>query len=376
MRSEVRLVPAFRDIFYAQAWEDPEVDAAALAIGPGDDVFAICASGDNALALLLSEPRSLVALDFNLSQCCLLELKMAALRALAYPELLELLGVRASRRRPELFAKVRPELSEQAQRFWDGRGAVLARGVIHAGRFERYFAVFRRAVLPLIHSQRTVRDLLACLTLEEQRSFYARRWDTRRWRLLFKVFFSRTVMGRLGRDPAMFKYVEDDVATAILQRAKHGLTETPAATNWFLEYIVTGRYTTPHRLPPYLRAGNQAKLADLLGRVTIVNDELERYLPSQEEGAFSKYYLSDVFEYMSEEAARALLGELWRTSRQGAVLSYREMMVPRPCPEALRGHFSEDRALGERCHLADRAFFYGAHRVLTAHKPPAGGAGS
>ncbi|RME72136.1 MAG: DUF3419 family protein, partial [Planctomycetota bacterium] len=53
MKSEVRIAPVFRNILYAQAWEDPEIDREALRIGPGDDVFAICASGDNALAFLI-----------------------------------------------------------------------------------------------------------------------------------------------------------------------------------------------------------------------------------------------------------------------------------------------------------------------------------
>ncbi|GIW72296.1 MAG: S-adenosylmethionine--diacylglycerol 3-amino-3-carboxypropyl transferase [Planctomycetota bacterium] len=374
MRSEVRVAPVFRTILYAQAWEDPEVDRMALRIGPGDDVFAIAASGDNALAFLLDEPRSLTALDFNLTQCCLMELKMAAIAALEHGELLELLGVRPCRRRAALYRRIRDALSAKAREYWDAHPEIIERGVIHAGRFENYFRLFRRFVLPLIHGQRIRRDLLACRTLAEQRRLYDRRWNTWRWRLLFRLFFNRTVMGRFGRDPAMFKYVEGDVAATIIRRAEHGITATPARTNWFMEYILTGNYQTAERLPPYLREENQPRLRRLLERVKLVNDEIEAFLPSVPAGSFSKYYLSDIFEYMSEQAAAALFAELVRTSRDGAILSYREMMVPRPPPAALREQLVEDAELGARCHELDRAFFYGAHRVVTVRKQPAGSA--
>jgi S-adenosylmethionine-diacylglycerol 3-amino-3-carboxypropyl transferase len=368
VKSEVRVAPVFRSILYAQAWEDPAVDRLALEIGPEDDVFAICASGDNTLAFLLDDPRSIVALDFNLTQCCLLELKMAGFATLRYGELLELVGVRSPKQAPALYRKVRDALSDTAREYWDDHTDLLAAGVIHAGKFERYFDSFRRYVLPLVVRQRVVRDLLACSTLEEQRRVYDERWNSWRWRLLFKLFFSRTIMGWLGRDPAMFKYVEGDVASAILKRAEHGITGTPATTNWYLEYIGRGRYETDTRLPPYLQEENFDTIRRRLDRVTVVNDELEGYLPAQPDGRFSAWYLSDIFEYMSEEATEALMREMLRASRDGARWSYREMMVPRPVPAALSAQLTEDTELGARCHHLDRAFFYGAHRVVTARK--------
>ena len=74
-------------------------------------------------------------------------------------------------------------------------------------------------------------ELLEPRTPEERRRFYEQRWDTWRWRLLFRLFFSRTVMGRLGRDPEFFRYVEGDVAASILARTRHALTVLDPADN-------------------------------------------------------------------------------------------------------------------------------------------------
>src|SRR5450759_4144890 len=96
--------------------------------------------------------------------------------------------------------------------------------------------------MPLIHGRPCVDAMLRGGTLVERHTFYRRHWDTVRWRLLFRVFFSRFVMGRMGRDPSFFAYVEGDVATRILERTKHAVTELNPADNPSLHWIMTGRH--------------------------------------------------------------------------------------------------------------------------------------
>jgi len=369
VKSEIQDADAFRSILYAQAWEDPDLDRRALEIGPADDVFSICASGDNALAFLLDDPRSVTALDFNPSQCHLLELKIQALLRLEHAEVLAFLGVRPGDR-AAAYLLLRPGLSEPARAYWDQAPDQIRQGVIHIGRFERYFGYFRRFVLPWIHGRRLKEALLGCRSVEEQADLYARRWDTWRWRLLFRLFFGRRMMGRLGRDPRMFKYVGGNVADTVLGRARHLLSAVPARTNWFLEYIMFGNYRTEDRLPPYLRAENQPVLRERLGRIRLVTGAVEEHVESVAAGSYSKHYLSDIFEYMSAEAAEVLFGALWRATRDGGILSYREMMVERSPPDELRERLVEDQELGARLHPTERAFFYGAHRVLRVRRAP------
>ena len=372
-RSEIRDRPIFGSIVYAQAWEDPAIDIEALGIGPEDDVFAICASGDNPLAFLLEGPRSLVALDLNRAQTALLKLKMAAIATLTHGELLEFVGVRPCGRREAYYARIREVLEPDAREFWDRNPDLVRRGVMHVGRFERYFRIFRWTVLPLVHSQETVARLLACRTLEEQAEFFNERWNTWRWRALFRVFFGRTVMGRLGRDPAFFKYVETSrVADQFLARARHVLVELPVRGNWFVEYILTGDYADERSLPPYLLEESHPRLRKLLDRVTVVTDEIEAYLPSVEEGRFSKFYLSDMFEYISDEAYERLLGEIVRAGRDGGRLSYRNLLVPRERPPSLSQSLVTDRDLGGRLNFRDRSFFYARQIVETIRKPGPG----
>src|SRR6185369_9655062 len=138
--------------------------------------------------------------------------------------LLELIGSRPSQRRDALYRRCRSQLSVPVRAFWDAQPDEIARGIGGAGKFERYFATFRNRVLPLVHSRRQVERLLRGGTREEREAFYNDEWDTWRWQAMFRLFFSRFVMGRMGRDPSFFRYVEGSVAQRILTRGRHALT--------------------------------------------------------------------------------------------------------------------------------------------------------
>lgn len=345
-----------------------------LAVRPGDEVLAIAASGDNPLALLLADPRRVVAVDLSPAQIALCELKIAALRTLDYPELLGYLGLAPHRRRLQLHQAVRDRLPAAVRPFWDGQRRAIERGVIHAGKLERYFAHFRRFVLPLVHLPATVQALLRPRTLAEQEAFYREVWDTPRWRLLFRLFFSRALLGRLGRDPEFFRYVETHrVGEEILARTRAGLTRVPVAENPFVHYIVTGRYHLPQGLPLVWRADSVRKLRDRLDRLELVQDELERLLPRLPAASFDAFYLSDLFEYVGPPAMAELLQALLRVARPGARALWWSLLAPRPVPAGLAksaaaaglppAGFVGQPELAERLRARAGTFFYGGVNV-------------
>src|SRR5579859_7642921 len=196
-RSEVARDADFSAIRYAQCWEDADVLLAALDVQPGDTCLSIASAGDNTLALLARAPARVIALDLSHAQLACLALRVAAYRTLRHPELLELLGSAPSARRAELYRRCRGQLAPDVRRFWDARPDTIAAGIGGSGKFERYFALFRERVLPLVHTRATVERLLAGGAPAERRAFYQQRWDTWRWRLMFHLFFSRPLMGQL-----------------------------------------------------------------------------------------------------------------------------------------------------------------------------------
>jgi S-adenosylmethionine-diacylglycerol 3-amino-3-carboxypropyl transferase len=361
MSTEAAARADFSRIRYAQVWEDADVLLAALEVQPTDTVVSIASAGDNALALLGAGAARVVALDLNPAQLACLALRVAAYRELSHAELLQLIGSRPGAQRAELYRRCRPLLTPAVQAFWDAKRAAIAAGIGGAGKFEDYFRLFRCRMLPLVHRRATVEILLRGGTRAEREAFYAQRWDTWRWRLLFKIFFSRFVMGRRGRDPAFFKYVEGSVADRILKRTRHALTVLNPADNPYLYWILTGTHGAA--LPWALRAENFEKIRTRLDRLEWHELTLEAFLEREGRGATSridKFNLSDIFEYMSSENTATLLERLADASRPGGRLAYWNMLAPRRRPESLAHRLRPREDLAGPLFEQDKAYFYSA----------------
>ncbi len=361
MGSEAAARVDFSAIRYGQVWEDADILLEGLDVQPGDTCVSIASAGDNALALLTKSPARVIAIDLSPAQLACLELRVAAYRTLAHGELLELVGSRPSARRPALYDRCRVAIGAPARAFWDSRSEAVAAGIGAAGRFERYFALFRTRVLPLVHSRSAIADLLRPKSIEDRREFYETRWNTRRWRLMFRMFFSRVVMGRLGRDPEFFRYVEGDVATSILGRTRHALTELDPSTNPYVHWILTG--THGEELPAALRAENFDVIRDNLDTLRWQCTSVEAFLDGCGARELDRFNLSDLFEYVSPSHYHRTLQAIVRCSRPGARLAYWNMLARRTRPDSMAGDLQPLEDLAGRLHLADRAFFYSAFRL-------------
>lgn len=346
----------FSYVRYAQVWEDADVLREGLAIRPGDVCLSIASAGDNALAMLLDDPVRVIAVDLNPAQLACLALRIAAYRRLDHRSLLELIGSRPCRDRLALYRRCRSELDDRARAFWDRRGAAIAAGIGGAGKFERYFRTFRRRILPLIHSRRRVRRLLRPRPPGERRRFYDRCWDTPRWRLLFRIFFSRRVMGRFGRDPAFFAYVEGSVADRILARSRHALRELDPSRNPYLYWILTGTHCD--HLPCALREEHFATIRDRSDRIEARLATVEEILDECGPASIDRANLSDIFEYMAGDVSDALLTRLVAALRPGGRMCYWNMLVPRSAPASLDPRLVRRDELADGLLLRDKAWFY------------------
>lgn len=345
-------------IRYAQCWEDADVLLDGLEVREGDTCLSIASAGDNALSLLTRKPARVIAVDLNPAQLACVALRVAAYRRLDHAGLLKLVGSTEcdDAERADLYRRCRGELDASTQAFWDARPEAVAAGIGSAGKFERYFAAFRRWVLPLVHRRGTVETLLAPKPLEDRRTSYAERWDTLRWRLLFRVFFSRVVMGRLGRDPAMFRYVEGSVSERILARARHALAELEPSANPYLQWILLGRHGGA--LPHALRPEHFDLIRWHLDRLELRRSSVEACLAEAGLASIDRFNLSDIFEYMSADNCRQLLTSICRAGRPGGRLLYWNMLVPRCRPNDLADRLLPLDDLAAQLHLADKAFFY------------------
>ena len=353
--SEIAGKARFDHIRYAQLWEDADVLCAALTLRPGATLVSICSAGDNALAMLLLDPARVVVVDLSPAQIACLRLRIAAFRSLTHPEFLELFGARPSTRRGALLDRILATCDADTQSLWAGlRPEVEAHGAGGAGKFERYFRVFRRYLLPLVHSRKTIDDTFISRPPSQREVFLNTRFNSWRWKLLLNVFFSRFMMGRMGRDKAFFDHVEGSVAQHVARRIRHAAVTCDPAENPYLHWILKGGHGDA--LPMTWRPEHFATIRDRLDRLDIRLGSLEAFVSTGEKA--DGFNLSDIFEYMSADVFAHVYGAILAASNPGARLVYWNMMVPRRVPPGFRGEVITRTSDEARLKLLDKAFFY------------------
>jgi S-adenosylmethionine-diacylglycerol 3-amino-3-carboxypropyl transferase len=344
----------FDFIRYASVWEDPDILCTALApSAKRGRILSIASAGDNVLALLTLDPKEIVAVDLSRPQIACLEIRIAAFKNLSYWDLCKFLGVQKCENRLEIYCeKLIKDLSGESAAFWEENLRSIEDGIIHGGKFERYLRLFGKWILPLVQSSESIRELMQEKSRKDRLHFYEEKWDHWRWRLLFKLFFSRFMMGRAGRDPSFFNHVEGTVGERILARSKHALTECPTHQNPFLHYILKGNFSMDN-LPKYLRPEHFDEIQSRIGRIKWVQG------PATEvEGKFDAFNLSDIFEYMGAEDFKACYEKLLAQARPGARLAYWNMLVPRSCPKEYQDRVIRLEELAGNLHKEDKAWFY------------------
>jgi S-adenosylmethionine-diacylglycerol 3-amino-3-carboxypropyl transferase len=297
-----------------------------------------------------------MAVDSSPTQIACLELRVAAFRLLSHSELLELLGAAPSDRRIALYARIRHLLSPLSRSIWDRRPDWITTGAGACGKFERYLHLYRALVLPLIHGPRTIDALSHPLSRDERALFYDRVWDNRRWRTLFRLFFSRAVMGRIGRDSRFFTYVDGRVADRLLDRTRHAVVDLDPLSNPYLQWITLGRYVTA--LPHALREENHETIRGHLDRLEWRLSSMEAVLDEVGPGTIDKINLSDILEYLSEPEADHLLAGAARAGRAGGRIAYWNLFVPRSRPKRLAPRLRPLPELSASLSQQAKTFFY------------------
>ena len=183
----------------------------------------------------------------------------------------------------------------------------------------------------------------------------------------FKSYFTRERIGSEGRDPLQMRYVESmDVTAYSWERFRWVLTSLPTRGNFYVHSAMTGRYADPSSVPPYLLRENYARLRALAPRMRVEQVDVEGALRAEPRAAFSKANLSDLFEYLSDDAADSLFEILGERLRGGGRLCFWNLLVPREVRRTegtARARFRPLRDLASRLHARDRAWLYSAFHI-------------
>ncbi|KAG0309109.1 hypothetical protein BGZ98_005221 [Dissophora globulifera] len=366
----------FSKIRYSQVWEDTRLLRQGLRLKPQSRVLSIASAGDNAFALLLDDAREVVAIDFSPAQLALCALKIAAYKSLEYDEFTQLLGFELMGQdigpdaRVALYQdKVRPALTNEEYRtYWDEHLDLIRGKIIHIGRLEKFFGMYRKYILPFAHYKSTTRTLLDGQDQASQIKFFDSVWNTWLWRAGTRAFFGQLSLGHLGRDPKFFEHVRLDVGAFLLGKISNGIRNIPIWDNYYAEYVFTGQQGGRNALPDYLVKENYEIIRSRIDRVKLVRADVLKYLESDECGHFDGYNLSDIFEWMGEDLFKTFLTAIHNKGTKDARICYWNLFVPRERPEELKHLIHSEIELSDAATAKDRTYFYRRFVIETVIK--------
>jgi S-adenosylmethionine:diacylglycerol 3-amino-3-carboxypropyl transferase len=316
----------------------------------------VTGGGDRPLDLLTVAPARIVAIDFVPAQNHLLRLKMAAIAALDYDEYAAFLGLtEASPRWRATILDDRLALPPATRAFWRGQKHAVGRGILYQGRWERHYG--RVAAFTRLIRGRDLNTLFGFDDLEEQRRFVDERWDTSVWRLAYRVVCSPVTARLVLGDPAFYAHIQVEPADYLYEQMRSALHRFLARDSFMMALIFRGRLL-PSDLPPYLTPEGHAVLRERLDQIEIVTADLVTYLQASDTPRFTRFSLSDVPSYLSEEGFESLVRGVVRCAEPGSRAVIRQFMTRYDLPRAVADQLIREPELERRCALEDRAFAY------------------
>jgi len=372
------------NLVYNTCWEDPRLDREALRIGPDDDILVITSAGCNALDYALCEPRHVHAVDMNLRQNALLDLKKAGIKALEFEDFFRMFGEGRLPAAARIYdQKLRRLLPPASQGFWDSRikwfddpkRSFYFRGT--SGFFAKLAKVYTDKIIKIRpHLDR----LLDASSLEEQRQIYEAHIRDKFGKALRFALNRDTTMAMLGVPRAQRRQIEatysGDLAQFVQDCLEGVFIGLPMKDNYFWRLYMTGSYT-PSCRPEYLVPENFARLkAGLVDKVTTHTNSVQGFL-ERHPGTISRFVLLDHMDWLSEHLFPLLESEwqaivdrasprarlIWRSG--GFNTDFLDQVRVNVAGESrgTREILEYDRDLADRLHPLDRVHTYGSFHI-------------
>lgn len=231
-------------------------------LNESDHVVTIASAGCNVLDYII-EGAQVTAVDFNLCQIALTELKKVAIIHLEFEAFFEIFSKSNMKLLQEVYPTLRPHLSAPSAEFWDD-GIYSIKSFMYSGTSGSMSYVLFRILFPLLGLGFIRRELLKGTTPDELKRLIT----NRSYSLRAIAWFMDNVLLRVGccfagvpeRQMALGFHRHNNMAI-VTERVLFG---TDLVTdNYFYAGYILGYYTSEN-CPRYLRKENFAKMKKYL----------------------------------------------------------------------------------------------------------------
>lgn len=364
----------FRGLVYAQIWEDPVADMAALDIQPDSRLITIASGGCNALSYLTANPASITVVDLNTAHIALNKLKHEAVRSLTDYAQLHRFVVEADH--PSNLATyhthLSPRLDEATRRYWEGRDLVgrrriraFSKGVYKQGLLGQFIGI---AHLVARLYKIDPAEILDAGSLEEQRRVFDERFAPVFERRLVRWLTDQPAsLFGLGIPPAQYNALvgSQRMADVLRARLEKLACHFPVNDNYFAWQAFSRGYGRGSQapLPPWLQPDNVALVRARLDRLDVRHANFTHVLAQSATASMDRYILLDAQDWMSDEQLTELWREITRTARPGARVLFRTAaepsLLPGRVPDAILKCWDYCSAESLNATAQDRSSIYG-----------------
>lgn len=267
-------------LYYSHTNEDNRIEQQLLQSSACTTAIVVAGSGERVLALMgNSYCKKIIAVDINEEAIFLLQLKMAAITYLTNEEYFQFTGHYPALpgRRLKIFEKIKPQLSITCAVYWEQNRAVVEKGILYAGHFEKFIARVR-PVLNLFLGGKFQ-------GVFDQDSFNARLFPESRWKLLSWMFSQKWVYKLWGNKDKAF--IGSGASAERIPTALNSVIKKGNAPSCFMAHLIFKghlRFMAPKDLPPAM----QNEFLNII-RKRILNREI-----------IIDYYREDLLHFMKE----------------------------------------------------------------------------
>ena len=347
---------------FGQVREDAAVDIFLLEqITDPQRLFVVASGGCTALSLLSAAGCQIDALDISQAQTAMVELKVAVFKELGFDAGRQACIADAG----HAYENVRACLSAPAAAILDRHREAMESGLNNAGWVDQRMHKLTELFYLFVHSRKTTWKFLSLLDVSKQSEFYRQEWRNWQWRAAMAMAFNRNFLALVHGKAAM-QLVPPDFSEVMERRLERALTRFPNAANPYLWQAFFAKYPDGESgLPPYLQGQRSSTLIGNLPNLKIICDDALPWLAKQSAGSFDYFGLSNIPELLPPTYADALLPELIRCARSGALVCVRSIF-PRHSRKTFNddsGALLFDRELTDAAEDRDRSLFCNFYEV-------------
>lgn len=329
-------------------------------------VLCVASGGEVPLNVAALGACRVVACDTHPGQIALCHLKLSAALEMDGWEAAAFLGYRRSspQQRVHVWQTLRDRLPPDVRQWWDERIAVMRKGVVFQGRFERFIKRLSWGGR-LVFSKAAINGIFATDGQEQRAAYFDQQLLNRRLITLFRFFFHPSRFRSKALPAAAVRHQNAPVWKAFLDGFRTMCVETCPRRNYFLQLFLLGELRFNEALPEYLSPQGQTRLRSGQCEMEFRQGEIANSL--QENESFDVVLLSNVCDWLAHAEYAALLAALEPHVAGNGCLFWRTLYSQATAAEfGLSGFQASCQIQCQDWERADRFPFYAFHFLRRA----------